>query len=242
MSFLDHLEELRWTLLHSLLAVVIGAIAVWSVSGRVLAFLISDIGLLHFSSLTEAFSTRLWVSLVLGFLVVLPFIAYRIWRFIVPGLFPNERRLLLPLSTGSFVLFYLGMAFAFFAVKPLVVRFLLSFGVPRELEPIIMVGSYFGFVAKLCLAFGLIFELPLVITMLSLAGVVDPERLGRQWRYIVVGTFAVSAVLTPPDVASQVLMAGPLLALFMGSIALSRFLVRRREARAEQRAGADDPS
>jgi len=230
MSFLEHLEELRWALIHSLIAMGVGAVAVWSLARPVLDFLVRDVGTLYFATLTEGFTTRLWVSLVLGLLVTLPFIAWRMWNFILPGLFPSERRFILPLSGSSLLLFYLGIAFAFFGVKPLVVRFLLSFGETEKLVPIITIGSYFGFVAKLCLAFGLIFQLPLVICLLSLAGIVDPVALGRKWRYAVVAVFIVSAVLTPPDVVSQILMAGPLLVLFMGSVYLSQFLVRRRGA------------
>jgi sec-independent protein translocase protein TatC len=232
MSFLEHLEEMRWAILHSLAAAALGAVAVWNLSGPVLDFLVRDVGVLYFATLTEGFTTRLWASLVLGLVVTLPYIAWRMWRFILPGLFPRERRFILPLSVSSLLLFYLGIAFAFFAVKPLVVRFLLGFGDREKLVPIITISSYFGFVAKLCLGFGLVFQLPLVVCVLSLAGVIDPNALGRQWRVIVVAVFTVSAIVTPPDVASQILMAVPLLALFMGSIHLSRFLVRRRGAAA----------
>ena len=239
--FLDHLEELRRVLIISIVATVLGAIAAWWFAPFIMDVLTSDVGTLNFARITEAFTTRLKVALTLGFLVVLPVVLYLVWRFVTPGLFPHERRIVLPLVAGSTILFYAGMTFAFFGIKPLAVKFLLGYTVPGKLEPVIMVGDYFGFVAKICVAFGLVFQLPLVICFLSWVGVIDPDKLGRGWRYAVVIAFVGGALLTPPDPLTQLAMAIPLLTLFLGSVLLSRLLVRRgkRRRRAERPPPAD---
>ena len=238
MSLLDHLEELRRVLIFCLLVVALAAVAAWQVSDRALHLLARGAEPLHFASLTEAFAVRIKMAIALGFLVALPLVLHRVWRFSAPALFPSEKRLVLPLVAASAVLFYLGMAFAFFGVKPMVVSFFLRFAVPGQLEPVIMVGDYFGFVVRLCLAFGLVFQLPLVVCLLSLAGVVDPVMLGRQWRYAVVVAFVAGGILTPgPDVVSQVTMSVPLLVLYLASVGVSRLVLRRRARRRAAAAG-----
>jgi len=132
-----------------------------------------------------------------------------------------------PLLLATTLLFYTGVAFAFLVVIPQVVTFLLSFGTDN-LSSLIGVGPYFSFVSRLCLAFGLVFELPLLVLFLSLIGVVNPKMLLRTWRYAVVAIAGLSAFLTPPDVISQVMMAGPVLLLYMGSVVVSIAVTRNR--------------
>jgi len=183
---------------------------------------------IYFTAPNEAFMTRLKLSGAVGLFVVAPFIFFKIYGFILPGLYQRERRMVTPLLLSTTALFYLGVSFAFLVVIPQVISFLLGFGTDA-LEPLIGVGPYFNFVAHLCLAFGLVFELPLLILFLSILGIVNPRMLLRAWRFAIIIIALLSAVLTPPDVISQVMMAGPVLVLYLGSVLVSIAVTGRRE-------------
>jgi len=232
MSFLDHLEELRSTLIASIVAFVGAGIVIWFFSGRVLDFLLAGIPVrsLYFTAPIEAFMTRMKLSFALGFLVSFPYILFRGWSFVSPGLFRKEKKLVVPLIVSSTFLFYLGAVFAYWVLIPVVLDFLLRFGT-EMLEPLISVGKYFGFVTRLCFAFGLVFQLPLVIVSLTAMGVISARALLRQWRWAILLIFIAGAVLTPPDPASQLLMALPLVFLFLLSSALSVIIERRIKKR-----------
>lgn len=242
MGFLDHLEELRSTLISCLVAWLGASIVLWFVSRRVLDLLLAGIPLdsLYFHAPVEAFMTRLKLSFILGFLVTFPYILFRVWAFVAPGLFTRERRAVVPLVVSSAILFYVGVVFAYWVLVPVVLGFLLKFGT-EALLPLISIGAYFAFVARLSFAFGVVFQLPIVILFLVQLGLVSARALLRQWRWAVLVIFVVGAVLTPPDPVSQLLMALPLVALFMGSALLALLIERRRSSKlqAEQR---DRPS
>lgn len=229
MGLLDHLGELRTVLIHSFLAGVVATILCWFWSADLLDIMImpiKDQGV-YFTSPNEAFLTRLKLSGAVGLFVVAPFIFFKIYGFILPGLYQRERKVVTPLLLVTTVLFYTGVSFAFFVVIPQVISFLLGFGT-EGLLPLIGVGPYFGFVARLCLAFGLVFELPLLVLALSWIGVVNPRVLLHTWRYAVVAIAFLSAVLTPPDVVSQVMMAGPVLILYISSVLVALVVTRRK--------------
>lgn len=235
MGLLDHLGELRGVLIHSSIAALVATILCWFWSADLLDILIRPIrdqGI-YFTAPNEAFLTRLKLSAVVGLFVVAPFIFFKIYGFILPGLYKRERRVVTPLLLATTVLFYTGVAFAFLVVIPQVITFLLSFGT-EAMEPLIGVGPYFNFVARLCLAFGLVFELPLLVLFLSFIGVVNPRMLLRTWRYAIIIIVTLSAVLTPPDVISQVMMAGPVLVLYMGSVLISIAVTGRRRKKENQ--------
>ncbi len=235
MSFLDHLEELRSTLIASIAAFLGAGIVIWFFSGRVLDFLLAGIPVetLYFTAPVEAFMTRLKLSFALGFLVAFPYILFRIWSFVSPALFQRERKLVVPLIVSSTVLFYFGVVFAYWIMIPVVLGFLLQFGT-EMLEPLISVGKYFALVTRLCFAFGLVFQLPLVIVFLTAMEVISARSLLRQWRWAILIIFIAGAILTPPDPASQLLMALPLVFLFLLSTALSLFIERRRAAKEKE--------
>lgn len=229
MGLLAHLEELRSVIMQSGIAAVAATILCWFWSADLLEFMIRPIrdeGI-YFTAPNEAFMVRLKISAVAGLFVMAPFIFFKIYGFVLPGLYRRERKVVTPLLIATTALFYTGVVFAFTVVIPSVISFLLGYGT-ELVQPLIGVGPYFGFVARLCLAFGLVFELPLLILGLSLAGIVDPRILLRAWRFAIVAIFAVSAILTPPDVASQVMMALPVLVLYFGSALVSLLVVRRR--------------
>jgi len=231
MPFLRHLEELRTTLIRMLVVTVVGAIGAWFVAEPILNLLVTpDLGEVHYFGPTEGFLIRIKVAFVTGLLVAVPFLLAQIWAFVAPGLFRHEKRAVLPVLVGSTALFYFGVAFAYAGVVPKTVTFLMSFAGDR-LIPMINVTQYFGFVAKFCLAFGIVFQLPLVIVMLAALGLVSPQQLWRTWRYGVLVIFIFAAWLTPPDPASQILLAGPVVVLYVGSIGLAFLLARRRRKR-----------
>jgi len=229
MSFLDHLEELRSTIIQSLLVFLLLSTTCWFFSSKILDLLIGDLPVesLYFYSPIEAFMVRLKVSFILGLMLAFPFILFRIWAFVSPGLFLNERKRIIPFMLSSSILFYAGVLFCYFILIPIVLQFLLKFGTPH-LSPLLSVSSSFSFVARLCFTFGVVFQLPIVVLVLSLLGIVTPRFLLRQWRYAIVAIFAAAAILTPPDVVSQLLMAGPILVLYLGSVLIALIVVRRR--------------
>jgi sec-independent protein translocase protein TatC len=235
MSFLEHLEELRSALIWSLVAWLGTSIVIWFFSARVLDFLLATIPLesLYFHAPVEAFMIRLKLSFILGFLIAFPYILYRFWRFISPGLFRSERRTVFPLIFTSTMLFYIGVVFAYWILIPVVLTFLIRFGTDL-LAPLISVDKYFGFVARLCFAFGLVFQLPLVIVFLTSIGVISARSLLKKWRWAIVVIFISAAILTPPDPTSQLLMALPLVLLFLVSAALSIIIERRLKQRDAQ--------
>jgi sec-independent protein translocase protein TatC len=239
MSFLEHLEDLRGVLVQSVIVYLLLVIVCWFFSGRLIDFLIDDLSVenLIFYAPAEAFMARVKVSLILGLLGAYPFILFRVWAFVSPALFENERKKVYPFLATASVLFYVGVAFAYLILIPIALEFLLGFGTDK-LNPMISVTSYFSFVARLCFTFGLVFQLPVIIFILSLIGVVTPQFLLRQWRYAILVIFVGSAVLTPPDPASQVLMALPIVLLYIGSVLAAYATIKRKKK--DQPLDADD--
>ena len=243
MGFLDHLGELRTTIFWVAGIVLVATIVTWFFSDHIIDLLLRparEAGqeTLYFSAPMEAFMLKLKASLVVGILVGFPMILQRIYMFVLPGLLPREKRVVTPLLLASTMLFYVGVLFCYLILLPLVIRFALSFAT-ESMQPWLTVGSFFAMAARLCLAFGLLFELPMVVFALSWARVVHPKTMLRGWRWALLSILAVSAVLTPPDVISQVLLAGPVMLLYVASVLIS-MVVRRREDGPDADAGSDD--
>jgi sec-independent protein translocase protein TatC len=229
MSFLDHLDELRTVLIQSAAAFAILMVISWFFSGRILDLLVRPLPVesLYFQSPTEAFVVRVRISLAAGLMAAFPFILFRVWAFVSPALFSHERKRILPFALASSTLFYAGVAFCYLVLIPIVLEFLLAYGTPY-LNPLISVNSYFAFVARLCFAFGVVFQLPVVVLLLSILGIVTPQWLLRQWRYGVLVVFVGSAVLTPPDAVSMVAMALPVILLYLASVLVAFVVLRRK--------------
>jgi sec-independent protein translocase protein TatC len=229
MSFLDHLGDLRSVLVQSLVAFFSLSIICWFFSGWILDLLIRDLPVesLYFLSPIEAFMVRLKISFVLGLMLAFPFVLFRIWSFVAPGLFSYERTRIYPFIISSSSLFYLGVIFCYVILMPIVLRFLLGFGT-EHLSPLLSVSSYFGFVARLCFAFGIVFQLPVIVMILSMMGLVTPRMLLKHWRYGVLVIFALSAFLTPPDALSLLMMALPVLVLYVVSVLIALGVVRKK--------------
>ncbi|TMQ66192.1 MAG: twin-arginine translocase subunit TatC [Candidatus Eisenbacteria bacterium] len=231
MPFLAHLEELRSVLWHTVIACVVGAIGGWVLAPRVLEGLIRrTVG--HAVVLTplEAFNERFKLALLIGLVLVLPYVFYRLWNFVVPGLLHRERAMILPMALASAVLFLAGVWAAYGYVVPLVVHTLSAFLTP-SMTAQIRVSDLLGFFYNLAVACGLVFQLPLVTMTLTALGITTPEFLLRQWRFAIVGVFLVTAIMTPGDVVTaQIVMGFPMVALYFLSVALSWLVARRRRA------------
>ena len=232
MSFFGHLADLRRVIIQSLIALSGLSIACWFFSAQILDLLVEDLPVdsLYFTSPLEAFMIRMKVSLVLGVMLAFPFILFKVWSFVVPGLFLHERRRVYPLMIASTVLFYTGVLFCYVILIPIVLRFLVGFGTDY-ISPLLSVSAYFGFVARLSFVFGVVFQIPIVVLVLSALGLVTPRFLLKQWRYGVVTIFLGSAILTPPDAISLMLMAVPILLLYILSILVAFVTVRKKRPR-----------
>lgn len=236
MPFLEHLEELRVVLLHVVVACAIGALASWWLAPRVLEDLVRrTVHQAIVLSPLEAFNERLKLTLLLGLLLVAPYVFYRVWQFVVPGLLRRERSLILPMALLSMLLFALGVWAAYGYVVPLVVRVLERFMTP-SMTSAIRLSTLLGFFYNIALACGVVMQLPLVTMALTALGLVTPGTLVRQWRYAIVIVFLITAAITPGDVVTaQLVMGVPMVALYFLSVGLSWFVARRRtEAAAEE--------
>lgn len=245
MPLLDHLIELRKRLLYSALAMVIMLGPCWYFSKTIYNFLAQPLAdalgtetgrHLIFTDLTEAFFTNLRVAIWGAFCLSFPIIASQIWMFVAPGLYKQERRAFLPYLLATPVLFLMGGALVYYVIFPVAWRFFLSFKspggggtLPIQVEP--KVSEYLTLVMRLILAFGLAFQLPVLLTLMARVGLITSEWLGKQRRYAIVLVFVVAAVLTPPDIFSQVSLAVPLLVLFEISIWSCRLVEKQRAKR-----------
>lgn len=231
MPFLAHLGELRQRILVSLIAVGLGFAATFSFSERIIAWLARPLpAKLAFLEPTEPFWVNMKVALVAGLFLVLPVVLYEVWAFVAPGLLPHERKFALPFVVLSTISFFLGATFALTVIVPFAVKFLVGYKT-ANLVPTISVNRYVDFVLKFTLAFGLVFELPLAITLGSRLGLVTPEFLARNRKYAILLCFLAAAILTPtPDAFNQLLMAGPLVLLYEAGIVAARLFGRRKRA------------
>lgn len=236
MPFLDHLEELRWRLIWALGAVVvfagIGFMIVWKFN--VLGILIRPIEpyldgeRLKFFSPMDPFFITMKLGFILGLILASPVVIYHIWAFLAPALLPSERRVIMPSLAMGVVLFCVGAAMAYYLVLPVTLEFTMGFQT-EALEQNIEVNKHLGVVVRLLLAFGIVFELPVVILILSVLGLVTPQFLASKRRYAIAGIAILSSMLTPGDVITiTVMMMVPLIGLYELSIVLSRLVTRKR--------------
>lgn len=241
MPFLEHLEELRRVVFDMLWGIALGAVAGWFLSERALEILVRPVGHLVYFGPAEGLSLQLKVAFGIGLVIASPFLLWRLWAFVAPGLLRTERRVVGPLVASSALLFLAGVLFAQQVLAPLTLRFLLSFQ-SEALTPMLAAGPYFDFLFKLCFAFGAFFQLPIVLGGLAWVGVLPPRLLLGRWREAVMVIFIIAAVFTPPDIVSQLVMAGPLLVLYVISIGVAYALAgRRRRAAAPRNDGAASP-
>ncbi len=244
---MDHLIELRTRLIRAILALAVAFGICLYFASDVLGFLIRPLteafppgqGKLIYTKLYEAFFVELKVALFAAFFVSFPVIANQMWAFVAPGLYAKEKKAFLPFLLWTPVLFTAGGALAYYIVMPTAFKWMLGFQGQKgglEVEALPSAGDYLGLVMQFILAFGISFLLPVLLLLLNRAGIVSRQQLSGMRRYVIVGITAISAVITPPDVVSQLMLLVPMWLLFEGSLLIMWF-GERKEAKAEVSAG-----
>ena len=266
MSFLDHLEDLRWHLIRISIAILVGALLAFVnkvyifgtlingpkdpsfITYRVLCSISKSLGLdeslcvaeMPFSIITtglaDKFSIHIWTSITLGFILAFPYILWELWRFIKPALHDNERKYSRSFICIGSLLFFIGVLFGYYIIAPLSVNFLGGYtlipGDDFEAKPTI--ASYIALIRSVVIAGGIIFELPIIIYFLTKVGLVTPEFLKTYRKHALVLVLILSAIITPPDIASQVVVAIPVLILYQISIYISKWVIRNQEKNAKK--------
>ncbi|GAL17822.1 twin-arginine translocation protein TatC [Vibrio maritimus] len=228
-TLIGHLLELRNRLLRSVAAILIAFIAlvyfandIYSFVAQPLLAVLPEGGAMIATDVAAPFFTPIKLTIVVAVFATVPYWLSQIWAFIAPGLYQNERRMLIPLIFGSAVLFYLGAGFAYYVVFPLAFAFFTSVA-PESISIATDISSYLNFVLKLFFAFGLAFQIPIATLLLCWTGVSTPKSLASKRSHVIVGVFVVGMLLTPPDVISQTLLALPMWLLFEAGLVMARF-------------------
>ena len=265
MSFLDHVEELRWHLVRSSIAVLLLAIVAFLFKGIIFDKILfapknADFATYQFFckvskifgaeglciedmpftfqslAMAEQFSLHIWTSITVGFIIAFPFIIWEFWKFISPGLYEKERKGARSFIVISSFLFFVGVFFGYYVVTPLSVNFLGNYSISDTVEINIQIGSYVSLVRSSVLASGLIFELPIIMFFLTKMGLVTPEFLKKYRKHALVLVLVLAAIITPPDIISQVIVAIPILILYEVSIYISKVVIKK-ELKREQENG-----
>ena len=264
MSFLDHLEDLRWHLIRATLSIVIvGTIAfIFSRSlFKLIIFAPLEMSFPTYSFLCKAgqlisvetsfcndtlpmiiqnrtmagqFSADIWTSILAGFIISFPYVIYQLWKFISPGMHIDERKYSRGFIVISSLLFFIGVLFGYYIVTPLSLNFLANYSISDIVDNQIDIGSYISLVRSAALASGIVFELPIIIFFLTKIGLVTPESLKKYRKYALVIVLVLSAIITPPDIASQIIVAIPILVLYQVSIYISKIVVRNQKKKEEK--------
>ena len=256
MSFLDHLEELRWHIIKAIGAVVLFAFIAFLIKGFIFDVIIFGPKQMSFPTykwlckvsqfinidttfcgsefpfviqnrtMAGQFSAHIWTSIAAGFILAFPYVIYQIWSFISPGLHSSERRYSKGFIFSASLLFFLGVLFGYYIVIPLSINFLANYNISAEISNEVDLTSYIALVRSSSLASGLVFELPIIIYFLTKVGLVTPKILKKYRKFALVIVLILSAIITPPDIASQVIVAIPILILYQISIYISALVIR----------------
>jgi sec-independent protein translocase protein TatC len=231
-TFISHLVELRDRLLRAILAVIAVFLCLFYWAKELYALLAKPLiaalpagGQMIATDVVGVFLVPVKVAFLVAFVIALPYVLYQVWAFVAPGLYSNEKRLVLPLVVASSALFLMGMSFAYFLVFPVVFKFMASVA-PEGVAWMTDIDKYLSFVLTTFVAFGVTFEVPVVVIVLVRVGVVSIEKLKEIRPYVIVGAFVIGAIFTPPDVISQVMLAVPLWLLYELGILAARFVGR----------------
>ncbi|MFL2597488.1 MAG: twin-arginine translocase subunit TatC [Flavobacteriaceae bacterium] len=258
MSFLDHLEELRWHLIRSVIAILIVAIVAFifkdfifdvllfgpkqkdfityrwfcSISqtlGQGNSFCIDELPFrIQSRTMAGQFSAHLWTSILAGFILAFPYIIFEFWKFISPGLYEKERKNARGFIFIASMLFFIGVLFGYYIVTPLSINFLGNYSVSSEIFNDFDLSSYIGLLRASVLAAGIIFELPIIVYFLTKVGIITPDFLRKNRKISLVVVLSLSAIITPPDIASQIIVSIPILVLYEVSILISRIVTSRQ--------------
>jgi sec-independent protein translocase protein TatC len=229
-SFIAHLIELRARLLSIAVALLLVFICLFPWASDLYTLLAQPLlsklpkgGQMIATDVTTPFFVPLKVAMMAAFLIALPYILYQIWRFVAPGLYAHEKRLVVPLIVASTLLFFCGMAFAYFAVFPVVFGFITS-SAPQGVAVMTDIDKYLSFVLSMFMAFGVTFQVPVAVVLLVRMGIVTVEKLRDIRSYVIVGAFVIGAIFTPPDVVSQFMLAVPLWLLYEAGIVVAAWI------------------
>jgi len=239
-TFISHLLELRDRLLRLVIVwlVVFACLFPWandlySVLAEPLLAKLPQGGQMIATEVVTPFFVPVKVALMTAFLISLPYILYQVWAFVAPGLYSHEKKFILPLVVASVLLFACGMAFAYFLVFPVVFGFIVGIA-PQGVAVMTDIGKYLDFVITLFLAFGITFEVPIVVVALAIMGIVQVEAFKEARPYVIVGAFVIGAIFTPPDVISQIMLAVPLWLLYELGVIIAGWVVRNKLANAPE--------
>jgi sec-independent protein translocase protein TatC len=228
MSFLDHLEELRWRIIYSMIGIVVCAVGLWFFIDPLMQYVLLAPATqykMHLQNLRPFGQVLIYMQVAVfgGIVLSIPNIVYQIWKFIAPGLYPRERRYISSIVIFTSICFLIGVAFAYFFILPAALRFFVTFGTPA-IDNIISVEYYFDFILTLMIGAGLVFELPMLSFFLSRLGILSPKIMRKFWRHAMVVSAFVAALISPgPDPVSMLMMAIPLVFLYEISIWISKF-------------------
>ena len=234
-TLMDHLIELRDRLIRMLLSVLITFVCLFWVADEIftlvsqpLSQLLPEGSSLIATAVTSPFLVPFKLVLMVSVLIMVPYLLHQIWAFVAPGLYRHEKRLALPLLVSSVVLFYCGIAFAYFVVLPLLFGFFIGI-TPDGVEMMTDIGQYLSFIIAIFFAFGIAFEVPVATFLLIAAGATTPEKLADKRPYVFLGAFVIGMLLTPPDIISQVILAVPIYMLFEMGLIMSRIFLKPKE-------------
>jgi sec-independent protein translocase protein TatC len=244
-TFLSHLFELRDRLIKAVgalllvfLCLVYWAPDIFHLFSKPLLDALPSGGKMIVTDVTGSFFVPMKVTMLVAFLGALPVIMYQLWAFIAPGLYNHERQLILPIVSSSYLLFIAGMAFAYFLVFPTVFQFMAHYNAPLGADMATDIDKYLSFAMTTFLAFGLTFEVPVVVVVLVKLGMVRISKLKEIRPYVIVGAFVIAAIVTPPDVLSQLLLAVPLCILYELGIFIAKFYEKKLDPEEEAEAAA----
>ncbi len=243
---MEHLVELRRRIFICLIAVGLGVALTWTWVEEIFQFLLvplqnaadnPELAQMHHRDLTEPFFALLRTALFSGIVLAIPVILFQIWQFVAPGLYSHEKRIALPFVFGATLCFLGGAAFCYFIVVPFGYEFLLHFadGISK---PELMMTEYINLTTKLMLVFGAVFEMPIFTTLFARLGLINHKIMLKFWRYALVICFAIGALLTPPDVATQLMLAGPMMMIYFISVGCAYVFGKRPEPPSEEEASS----
>jgi sec-independent protein translocase protein TatC len=232
----SHLKELRKRLILSFIAIAAGFVICYAFSqplfdilSKPLLKMMPEGSSLIFTSVAEAFFTYMKVAFIAGIILASPFVLFQVWAFVAPGLYRHEKKYVIPFVAAGSLFFVMGILFAYFVAIPVGFKFLLGYATDF-IKPMPSMKEYLSFSIKFLLAFGLVFQFPVVLVFLARIGVVNAKTMARHRKYAILLIFVFAAVMTPPDIISQLLMAIPLVGLYELSIVLSRIFGKKKEA------------
>jgi sec-independent protein translocase protein TatC len=233
-TFISHLIELRDRLLKAVIAWIVLFVCLFPFANDLYSILAQPLldklpqgGQMIATEVVTPFFVPIKVAMMTAFLGALPVILYQVWSFVAPGLYSHERKMIVPLVIASLVLFFCGMSFAYFLVFPVVFGFIVGIA-PVGVAVMTDIGKYLDFVITMFLAFGITFEVPIVVIALALSGMVEIEKFKEARPYVIVGAFVIGAIFTPPDVVSQIMLAVPLWLLYELGVIVAGWLVKRK--------------